>query len=115
MDPEQTLAEMRELAQAIMEDRDAMYLNETAPALAEKFQALDDWLTARGFLPADWAHPQPVPGTPFTSPTAEELAAMEATIMVPHDNTPSEEEMAEIEAASNRAWEAARAEGKIDG
>ena len=93
MDPEQTLAEMRELSRAIMEVRDAMYLNETAPALAEKFQALDDWLTARGFLPADWAHPQPVL----------------------HDNAPSEDEMAEIEAAADRAWEAARAEGKIDG
>lgn len=97
MDPDTTLAEMRELAQAILFGQDTA---DDAVALAEKFQALDGWLTARGFLPADWAHPQPVPGNPFTSPTAEELA---------------EAEMAEIEAAADRAWEAARAEGKIDG
>lgn len=90
MDPDATLTEMRELSAAILASGGEWSM---ADDLAQRFEALDGWLTARGFLPADWAHPQPVL----------------------HDNAPSEEEMAEIEAAAGRAWEAARAEGKIDG
>lgn len=97
MDPEQILSDLRSLATAIIDDLGSKaYLNPAesdAVEMAERFQALDGWLTARGFLPAGWAHPQPVL----------------------HNNAPSESEMAEIEAASDRAGEAARAEGKIDG
>ncbi len=51
MDPNTTLARLRELAAAADDV-------EEAAELAEAFHALDEWLSRGGFLPADWArHP----------------------------------------------------------
>lgn len=57
MDPDVILVEMRELSAAILASGGEWSM---ADDLAQRFEALDGWLTARGFLPADWAHPQPV-------------------------------------------------------
>lgn len=47
MDPDTCLAEIRELvAQSLTEDDDTR--------LAEHVQALDEWLSRGGFLPAPW-------------------------------------------------------------
>lgn len=56
MDPDATLATMRDLRQAIMTstggDEDA--LRSDAFELAELVEALDEWLTKGGFLPTEW-------------------------------------------------------------
>ena len=61
MDPEANLKELRELtkmvAEADLNDKDGLEaIAETAPRMAELFQALDEWLTKGGFLPKDWSH-----------------------------------------------------------
>lgn len=70
MDPEQVLTDCRELARRVIRDEKDAPAHSTlfdAVELAEKFQSLDEWLKDRGFLPADWAHPQPVPHDNTTS------------------------------------------------
>jgi len=56
MDPDKTLEELKELLQehaqgAIQSFAD---LNDWADQVTEKFQALDYWITAKGFLPKNW-------------------------------------------------------------
>jgi hypothetical protein len=58
VDPNTNLAEMRELAAAILNDQSCPDPYEPSAAqaerLAELVQALDEWLTKGGFLPHDW-------------------------------------------------------------
>lgn len=51
MDPEVALHELRELAAKIMSFEGEAY---DAHMLAEKFDALDNWLSEGGFAPAAW-------------------------------------------------------------
>lgn len=55
MDPDEALAQLRALC---AEYNQAVESDGTRPTLAlgivDEFQALDDWLTNGGFLPADW-------------------------------------------------------------
>lgn len=51
MDPDTCLAEMRELAKDILEDETD---HEAAICLAERFEALDGWLSRKGYLPVAW-------------------------------------------------------------
>ncbi len=50
MDPNEALAQLRRYADAAVDDAPEDWLD-MAPEL---FQALDDWLSRGGFLPADW-------------------------------------------------------------
>lgn len=57
MDPDKLLAELRELAMTVTlieghEDKDVPL--RSAIELAEKFEALDEWIDKGGFLPAAW-------------------------------------------------------------
>jgi hypothetical protein len=54
MDPDAALVEAREAARIVLDGNDAEAL-EAAVTLAERFQALDDWLSGGSFPPADWA------------------------------------------------------------
>jgi len=55
MDPNTTLAEALELAQAILSgELSADSQLDASERLAEKVQALDDWITRGGFLPGAW-------------------------------------------------------------
>jgi hypothetical protein len=62
MDPNMTLHELRELCaelQQIAPDPDrpllgAVRRSELAGSIAEKFDALDGWLTRGGFIPSAW-------------------------------------------------------------
>ncbi len=60
MDPEANLREQRKLAAEIVSAPDPVdeagyiELDERANRLADLVQALDEWLTKGGFLPADW-------------------------------------------------------------
>ena len=51
MDPNATLAEIRQLVQAVA---DGDTTNEDALALAAKFDELDEWLSTGGFIPKSW-------------------------------------------------------------
>lgn len=58
MDPNANLTKLRRLAQDLLEcDGDAP---EEAVELAERAQALDEWLYRGGFLPQRWERPDPV-------------------------------------------------------
>lgn len=48
MDPNETLAELRKLAARLLDT------GGWPDDMAEKFQALDEWLSKGGFLPTDW-------------------------------------------------------------
>ena len=50
MDPNKTLADLREYIAASKECDDGEILDK----IAELFEALDDWLRNGGFLPEDW-------------------------------------------------------------
>ena len=50
MDPEIALIELREMAQ------DLVWSQPQSSRFAELFIGLDEWLSAGGFLPADWAY-----------------------------------------------------------
>lgn len=52
MDPNAALAEIRELVKRENDDQDGSW----AIAAVERFEALDEWITNGGFLPADWQH-----------------------------------------------------------
>jgi len=58
MDPNATLAKMRQLANMILSDEggleDAGDLEDAARDLAEHVEALDGWLRQGGFLPKAW-------------------------------------------------------------
>ncbi len=54
MDPNETLREIRELLASVNEIH-TLDEHET-DRLAELFEALDQWLTAAGFLPESWCH-----------------------------------------------------------
>lgn len=58
MDPDATLAELRELLVQPDPGADA---DDRLAAMAELVQAMDAWLSAGGFLPAAWC---PVPPAP---------------------------------------------------
>ncbi len=53
MDPDETLTRLRTLAADTLAGKYAIG-DEPAHELAEHVQALDEWLTARGFLPTAW-------------------------------------------------------------
>jgi hypothetical protein len=61
MDPNATLAELRTMAAQIIEledsdsDESEQMIAEIAIDLAERVQALDQWIARGGFLPLDWA------------------------------------------------------------
>lgn len=65
MDPDQNLKEQRDLAEQIIDIIEASNgavaplsieeIRDLAYRLADRVQALDGWLTRRGFLPAAWA------------------------------------------------------------
>ena len=65
MDPNETLAKLRDVAAHVNGPvfRPAEELEDAAYDMAEFFQALDRWLSKGGFLPGDWnvAHPAPRP------------------------------------------------------
>ena len=52
MDPDANLRELRELASVIVNEDEVTSINATR--LAELAIALDEWITAGGFLPAAW-------------------------------------------------------------
>ena len=52
MDPDAVLQQLRELTRQVMLEVDLTTF--LAEDLAEKFQALDQWLSSGGFLPAAW-------------------------------------------------------------
>jgi hypothetical protein len=52
MDPNATLQEIRELVSGILHDDEPT--DERTDRLAELVQALDEWLSKRGFLPVQW-------------------------------------------------------------
>jgi len=59
MDPEEALRECRRIANKLIEKMDSDEELESLPVhdvnrLIESFQALDGWLTKKGFLPKDW-------------------------------------------------------------
>lgn len=58
MDPNQTLAEIRQLTDRLLNHDYGSYNHEEVAfdgvTLAEKFQALDEWLTKNGFTPNTW-------------------------------------------------------------
>ncbi len=64
MDPNETLKELRQLARHVIDNtdgvddyagRDRLHdLTEEAENMAILFQALDEWLGQKGFLPIDW-------------------------------------------------------------
>ncbi len=49
MDPNTALAELRALARRLVESDDA-----DVATMADRFEALDGWLTTGGFLPGAW-------------------------------------------------------------
>lgn len=49
MDPNATLRELRDLV------RDAENGEDVQDEIAERFAALDNWITRGGFLPAEWS------------------------------------------------------------
>lgn len=53
MDPNALLTEILSLASAIQDD--LSILTDDVDELAAKVKALDEWLTAGGFLPARWS------------------------------------------------------------
>lgn len=57
MDPNETLRDMVQAADAVLNDEDVFYpdnLGQDAVRLAEGFKALHEWLMAGGFFPAAW-------------------------------------------------------------
>lgn len=68
MDPDANLKEQREIATRMLRriDREILTLDERdghetdSERLAELAQALDEWLTKGGFLPAAWQRASPV-------------------------------------------------------
>lgn len=54
MDPNEALVALRDCAQDIENGTDEYTFAETAQTMAEKFEALDDWLSRGGFPPSDW-------------------------------------------------------------
>lgn len=56
MDPNQTLAEIRELLISIEDSamRDMGGIRVMSANLTEKFHSLDEWLKNGGFLPNEW-------------------------------------------------------------
>jgi hypothetical protein len=54
MDPDQTLAELRDGVTAILATDDERYLADLAGYMALRIQALDTWLTHGGDHPAGW-------------------------------------------------------------
>lgn len=54
MDPNELLVALRDCAQDIQNGTDEYTFAETAQTMAEKFEALDDWLSRGGFLPGSW-------------------------------------------------------------
>lgn len=55
MDPNAALAEIRELLAQDRRQLDAGGLHrDDAATLMERLEALDEWLSKGGFLPADW-------------------------------------------------------------
>lgn len=56
MDPDTCIAEMVVLSERILRDTDeSCDASHDAAELAERFQAINHWLEAKGFLPAKWA------------------------------------------------------------
>jgi len=54
MDPNETLKEIRELTEKIIKCDDVVLSAQMADGIADRFQALDNWLSNNGFLPDDW-------------------------------------------------------------
>lgn len=57
MDPNATLAEIRRLIDNLkfqIEPHTGLVDLDDASELIDRFEGLDDWLSRRGFLPADW-------------------------------------------------------------
>ena len=57
MDPNAALRALRELSRSALEDADGFDSSDfstTMCALAENFQALDEWISKGGFLPEGW-------------------------------------------------------------
>jgi hypothetical protein len=56
MDPNETLKQIRELLTEWWRcgDREEEY--SVLVNIVDKIEALDDWITSGGFLPADWQH-----------------------------------------------------------
>lgn len=60
MDPNQTLVELRAFAARINgDDETACDAAADAETMATLFQALDEWLSNRGFLPFAWGRGRP--------------------------------------------------------
>jgi hypothetical protein len=74
MDPNWTLTELRN---AIGDYRNAISMSEVERAahiLADNLEAMDNWLTKGGFLPADWLPARKARLTAFAEKDFEEAA-----------------------------------------
>lgn len=58
MDPNMTLHELRELCGEALAAAEGEPTRLTALDIAEKFDALDQWMSRGGFAPSAWAHPE---------------------------------------------------------
>lgn len=54
MDPNTTLATLRELCANQLSGKDGADPSTIGGEIAEAFEALDEWITKGGFLPSDW-------------------------------------------------------------
>jgi hypothetical protein len=57
MDPNTALTELREQVRATLDNADAS-TSEWLLSICESFDALDEWMSKGGFLPAPWADAQ---------------------------------------------------------
>jgi hypothetical protein len=74
MDPSETLQEIREL---LLAHRTGNGYKGTLEEVAERVEALDDWLSKGGYPPDEWAPPTASPKTPRGDrkrPTCESYA-----------------------------------------
>lgn len=54
MDPDQVLSDLREIFRKLDDATDLDVKTELALEAAEKFNALDEWMTMGGFRPREW-------------------------------------------------------------
>lgn len=54
MDPNATLATLRELCTELLSGKDGADPSTIGGEIAEAFENLDEWITKGGFLPSDW-------------------------------------------------------------